>query len=246
VRLRRAFALVASTVMVATILALPSIACATPGDFSEPVALPSLPWSAPYQATLVEGGYFCTISLTRGQTVDATLTVDSGVGQSLFAVFPMRSGKAGVFSDGSDSGSVHTLNAMASASGSYGMLVLGENAGDFSLELATTTPVPFRLSTFGVPKSKKRKAKITIFVRTNPRYNGFASPVRFQIERRKSGKWRPFTSAGSSRTEDGEDYSKFLAKVRLSKRGTYRIRAKFSDAAHEASTFTVWKTIKIK
>jgi hypothetical protein len=149
-------------------------------------------------------------------------------------------------SSGGSAGLVQTLSLMVSKSGTYGYFLVGQNVGDFTLEVATTTPVPFRLSTFGVPKSKKRKAKFTIFVRTNPRYNGFTSPVRFQIERRKSGKWRPFSSVGSSRTEDDSSYSKFLARLKLSKKGTYRIRAKFSDAAHAKSVFSSWKTIKIK
>jgi hypothetical protein len=252
VRFRGVLALAVSTLMLAAVLAVPSVGCATPGDLEEPVELPSLPWAAPYPATLLSAGpgsslgwYFGTIGLTKGQTVSATMTVGSDVGYSTLAVVQVSGATRGVSSGGSTN-SVQRLTAMASKSGAYQFIILGQNVGDFSLEVATTTPVPFRLSGFGVPKSKKRRAKFTISVRTNPRYNGFASPVRFQIERRKSGTWRPFTSAGSSLAEDGSSYSKFVARVKLSKKGTYRIRAKFSDAAHAKSGFSTWKSIKIK
>ena len=67
-------------------------------------------------------------------------------------------------------------------------------------------------------------------------YNGFASPVRFIIERRRAGMWHAFSSVGSARTEGGDlsfgpEPWLFEQSLKLHK-GAYRIYARFHDAAH--------------
>jgi hypothetical protein len=234
-------------------LTAPSFARATPGEMSEPAPLPALPWSAPFEATLLPvttpdslGWYFCSMCLEKGQTISATMTVGSDMGPSKLFAFSPQGAYLGTTARLSGSSRVGNLKVMAPREGNYSFMMLADRIGDFSFEVATTTPVPYKLISFGVPKTKKRRSKFAVSVRTNPRYNGFVSPVRFQIERRIGGKWRAFSSVGGRLAEEGERYSRCSAKMKLSKRGTYRIRAKLADAAHPKATFTGWKTIKVR
>lgn len=252
-RLRGAFAATAVVTMMIASLAVPPFAYAMPGEMSEPAPLPTLPWSAPYQATLLPvitpdslGWYFCSIGLERGQTVSATMTVGSDIGPSKLFAFSSQGAYLGTTARLTGSSRVGNLKVMAPREGNYTFMMLADRIGDFTFEVATTTPVPYKLISFGVPKTKKRRSQFAVSVRTNPRYNGFVSPVRFQIERRTSGKWRAFSSKGGRLAEEGERYSRCSAKMKLTKRGTYRIRAKFADAAHPKATFTGWRTIRVR
>lgn len=252
-RLRSAFAATAVVTMMIVSLTAPSLAHAVPGEMSDPAPLPALPWSTPFQATLLPvttpdslGWYFCSMCLERGQTISATMTVGSDMGPSKLFAFSSQGAYLGTTARLSGSSRVGNLKVMAPKEGNYSFMMLADRIGDFSFEVATTTPVPYKLISFGVPKTKKRRSKFAVSVRTNPRYNGFVSPVRFQIERSVGGKWRAFSSVGGRLAEEGERYSRCSANVKLSKRGTYRIRAKFADPAHPKATFTGWKTIRVK
>jgi hypothetical protein len=244
-RVRFSIATTMLAVAMGVTLALPAFTFAD----SPWIPLPALPWSQPTTGTLVSSGSLAgasyTIDLTRGQTVVATVTTDPAVKDCVFAFGPasMRADRAAFSREVSST--VAGVNVMASVSGTYNLVILADTGGDYSLEIATTTPTPFALGSLWVPPTKAKNRRFAVSVCTWPTYNGFTSPIRFQIERRSHGVWRPFSSVASSWVELGTTRSQFTGRMRL-KAGTYRIRAKFSDAAHSSAQFTAFRTIRIR
>jgi hypothetical protein len=226
-------------------LALPTFAFAD-GPW---IPLPALPWSQPTTGTLVPSGSLAgvsyTINLTQGQTVVAIVTTDPAVKDCVFAFGPASMSSERALFSREVSSTVARVNAMASVAGTYNLVILADTGGDYSLEIATTTPTPFALGSFWVPPTKAKNRRFAVSVCTWPTYNGFTSPIRFQIERRSHGVWRPFSSVASNWVEIGTTRSQFTGRMRL-KVGTYRIRAKFSDAAHSSAQYTAFRTIRIR
>jgi hypothetical protein len=79
-----------------------------------------------------------------------------------------------------------------------------------------------------------------------PWYDGLLVPIRFVVEKRVRGKWTALSSAGASWAgNDESDQTRFRARIRVSK-GTYRIRARFADAAHPAPSYSRYRTVVVK
>jgi hypothetical protein len=238
-------AAVALVIAVGLVLSLPALAVAD----SPWVPLPALPWSHPATGTLVSSGSIAGVSyninLTRGQTIVATLTTDPAVKEPVFVFGPASMSAESAVTSREISATVNRLNVMASVSGTYNLVILADTGGDYSLEMATTTPVPFGLASFWVPSAMAKNRRFAVSVSTWPTYNGFTSPIRFQIDRRSHGVWRAFSSIASDGIDVGTTHTRFTGRMRL-KAGTYRIRARFSDAAHARAQYTAFRTVRVR
>jgi hypothetical protein len=257
-RSQRFFALGLMSVLTAMSLVLPTIAAATPGDPATPLLLPPLPWSAPQTGTLVPlpiGGLFtinwciCTVPLAGGQTIRVDLGVDPGVGESMVMLGAPGTAPYDVVSELS-SAPTQTLTACIPYTGEYELAIIGKNPGSFSLDVTSTPPAAFELSTLSAPKSVRRRRAFSVSVSLNPTYNGLTSPIRYILERKVGRKWRAYGKVNGAERSDysvfGEPHSRFSARVRISKSGTYRIRARFMDSVHPDAVFTSWRSIRVR
>ena len=108
-------------------------------------------------------------------------------------------------------------------------------------------PVPkYPMTKFTLPYRAKSKAKFTVSVNVTPNYGSFTSPIRFYIQKRNSaGRFKAYKYVNAGITGDNPSFTRFGVRTSLSKRGTYRVRARFNDVNH-SSKYTAWKTIRIK
>lgn len=249
---QRTLALGVLGVVVALALALPAVACATPGDFDNPVAVPALPWSQDQTGTLnlttddgeSWGEFDYLIPLTKGKTYTFTYTTPAN--DNYAAVMSPTFSPAGmIFSDSVGFG-VERITFMAPASMSYLLSVAADQVETFTVSGATVPSVACNLSSFSVPSSKKKAKSFPVSVAVSPRYNSLGSPITFEIQRKVGKRWKKYSTAKSSIGGLAPSYSKFSASIKIKAKGSFRIRAKFADAAHVAAKYTKYKTIKIK
>lgn len=232
-------------------LAVPSLAAAVTGDWDNPVSLGALPWSEDASGTFIsttEAGYTFyeynfLVSATRAQTMRLTMTTHSAHPDNMLFVMAPYSTPLNVGSD-YVSPTVQTLSFMAPAAGTYRVCLYGSAVETFTLSGVEVPKVPFSMSGFSVPGSKKKNKSFDVSVRVSPSYNGLYVPVKFEIQR-KSGKFKKYSTVTGTLYGGNSTYTKFGKKLKLKKTGTYQIRAVFSDAAH-VKQFTKWKKIKIK
>jgi hypothetical protein len=252
-RRNRFLALGLFALLMAAMLALPAFAAATDGDGRNPVALPALPWASPQVGTFLPdlydghtyGSFWYHITLTRGQTVQFTAVNDPGADFGGIFVDSYAPSTFGQFSSDS-SGATSTVSVLPHVTGEYIINVLGYNPGTFSLDVTATAPMSFKLATFSAPKSVKHKKAFTVAVNVLPSYNGLISPIKFYIERKSGKKWKTYGSVGVNKITGNSSYTKFSGVGKISKAGTYRVRGKFTDAAHPVAKYTSWKTIRVK
>jgi hypothetical protein len=237
---------------------MPGLAFAETGDFDNPVQLSAVPWSQDVTGSLLATTasdpervdkciYSYRVPLTRGQTVALTSTFSTPTMHvmMMFAPFPAP----GYCISDWVSDTCERLTFMAPQSGNYYLAVIGSTVQTYTISAAAVLPVAYRLTSFTVPKSKKKGAKFTVSVKVNPNYDSVFPPVKFEVQRKLRGKWRPYSIvkgkfAGVPETWWGE--TKISAATKLGKKGTYRVRAVFSDVAHTRAVRTSYKTIKIK
>jgi hypothetical protein len=217
-------------------------ALAVTGDTSEPAQFPDLPWVTPYSATLVDttvngtaAHIYCgEIHLTAGTTLATTMTTDASCGSGTMLIVP-ESGTISLLPFRSDlSSSVHRLCVAAPVTGEYGVVMATKEAGSFALEASATEPVAFTLSKLRAPSRALRTQTISVWATFKPGYNGWTYPVRFYFERRVGKKWKTYTRGKLTSVDwRSSDHTTYYSDGnRLKKAGTYRLRCKFSDAAH--------------
>jgi len=240
---------IAGIVAVVIACAVPLAAWAVPGlgtlDSPEPLMLP-----AHAESQLLSDlfpSYVYAVTLTKGQTIAATITADPAESITLSAWSDEYFG--GVVSDYVQPG-VDSLSFMAPASGVYFLEAdnfFTSTLSTFSVDASIVETRTFALGSLVVPASAKVKHSFTVSARLTPMYNGITTPVRFYVEKKASnGKYKSYTAKTANRlSNDSGVYSKYSYKFKLSKKGTYKIRARFTDAAHSA-VYTSRQTIKIK
>jgi len=87
---------------------------------------------------------------------------------------------------------------------------------------------------------------VGIRFQTTPRpYDGFIMPIHYLFERKVHGKWVGFSSVAPHDVDSLYDDDCAWAGAKLP-RGTFRVRAKFQDAAHPKPAYNKWKTIVSK
>jgi hypothetical protein len=239
--------------LMAAMLVLPAFATATDGDSQNPVALPALPWSSPQIGTFLPdvfeghtwGSYWYHITLAKGQTVLFTAVNDPSA--DFGGLFIDSYAPTPYYQTSSESeGATSTMSLLPPVTGEYIINVWGYNPGAFSLDVTATAPMGFKLATFSAPKSVKHKKAFTVAVNLLPSYNGLTSPIKFYIERKSGKKWKTYGSVGVNKISGNSSYTKFSGTAKISKAGSYRIRGKFTDAAHPVAKYTSWKTISVK
>jgi hypothetical protein len=230
---------------------MPLAASAAPGGIGEPATLTvpcvgatgTLLWDAYYG----DYSYYYCASLKAGQTVSVTSTIDPTVGAGVAAWSMSDLQPYAVFSN-YVSDSVANLKFMAPSAGVYWVNVIGvwDGAADFSLDATTVPAVRFTLGAMSAPKYPKHTAYFTASMKLYKGYNSTKSPIRLYVQRKVSGHWKAYTSkAAGLKTTPSNSYSTASAKFKLPK-GTFRIRARFLDAAHKTAKYNSYKTVYVK
>jgi hypothetical protein len=116
----------------------------------------------------------------------------------------------------------------------------------FTVDAAYAPATKFKMTRLTVPKSARHNRKFNVSVKVLPRYNSLGSPIKFQIQRKSGRRWRTYATARSEMTVLAQGYTKFGTSLKIKRKSTYRIRARFSDAAHARYKYTGYKAIKIK
>jgi hypothetical protein len=248
---RRGLVAVALALTVATALVLPALSVAETGGFDTPVQLSGLPWSQDATGSLVTTSvagktyyvYNYRVPVSKGKTVSFTsTTLTDGSFMALEA--PYRA-QAMIISDPVSPG-VEKLTFMAPKWGNYYLTIYGSKVETFTISGAEIATQKYKMTSLVVPGSKKKGKAFTVSVKVWPGYNSVFSPIKFEVQRKVGKKMKSYSTVNSDGVGDDSRYTKFAAKVKIKKKGTFRIRAKFSDAAHAKATYTGWKTIKIK
>jgi hypothetical protein len=246
-------------------LAVPSLACATVGDAGAPEVIAGPPWSQQETGTTVavtENGetryeYYYSVRLIKGQTYVFNCQMQFGLPDSpaaapdesgMLMLSPILSPPGVVVSDSAYSASRSRLKFMAPVTRYYLLSLQSSRAATFSLEATTSYRVWFNMTDLVVPKSVKKGRSFKTSVNVYGRYNSLGSPITFQIQRKVGRRWATYATARSSVpdiAEVAETHTPFASSIKLKRKGTYRIRACFSDAAN-APRYTTYKTVKVK
>jgi hypothetical protein len=237
--------------MLAMGLLFPVAAFAEPGDgpgSAETVVVPSSVEGTtmvdlsdpadPYYA------HWYSVEMLAGQTIQ--VTVAGGTGPlapiaDMFAVGvvpPMISSR--YVSD-----TVDQLFFMADHDGWYRLVVSTDTTAPFTLETQVVDPLAYSLSSVVAPKKAKKNKAFKVLAALSLNYDALVSPIRFLVQRKVGRSWKAYKSwAGKPLNDSDIDYTPFSATVKLPK-GSFRVRAKFADAAH-AATYSGYKTVTVK
>jgi hypothetical protein len=236
-------------VLIAVVIVLAigaSLATADPGDTpSEGIPL-SVPITA--DATFTAGHTWVDYSLvaTAGQTVRITAT--AGRADGLFVGTYANSKEPYVVLGSKAATDTLALSFMVSRPGTFTVAFVATETGPYSVSTTVTAPVPFKLDNMSAPTSARHSRNFSVSARLYPAYNSVASPIKFIIERKSGKKWKSYSSAKGAFVAQflGGGSSKTTSTFKLSKKATYRIRARFADVGHASASYSKWKTIRIK
>lgn len=258
-KLRGAMAVAALTIVT---LAVPSLACASVGDVDNPEIVAAPPWSQSETGTTIavtEDGetwyeYNYLVPLIKGETyvfncrmhfsIPDPLTPAPANEGGMLILSPTLSPPGVVFSS-SGYAARPTMKFMAPVTRYYLLSLHSSEAVSFSVEATRSTRAWFTMLDLAVPKSTKRNRSFKTSVNVYGRYNSLGSPIRFQIQRKVGRRWATYATARSAVSNLAENRTQFASAVKLKRRGTYRIRACFSDAANPVR-YTAFRTIKIR
>jgi hypothetical protein len=241
-------------VMVTAAVMLPALAlAATPDEAMDAAtALPSVPFGVDGTLTAVDYGSgdteyesWHTIHMTAGQTISVTATLPAGEfnGFSFFSKAYMA-GSGSLSSDPVDA-THKRLDIMAPRTGTYYFIVWASAPGTYTVGAQERAAVSYKMSALTVPKTAKKSKSFSVSVRLSPDYDAILTPVRFYVERKSGSKWKKYKSFSTSITGGSVYYTKFSAKLKLP-RGSFRVRARFADAAHPSVKYSSWKSVKVK
>lgn len=231
---------------------VPAMAFADTGD--SPSNADTLTVGVSTPGTLIVGdgspttyAYVYKVDLTAGQTIVATYTTSPSITSAdlrLYASFPSYFDWLGA---NTVSSTVHVAWLQANKTGTYYLAALGEGSpGTFTLDTAFAPAVKYSLSSLTAPKTVKRNKTFKVKTTLIGEFDQFDLPVKFMIERKVGKKFKTFGSASAHWTGGGDgQHLPLFANIKLTKKGTYRIRARFSDAAH-ATKYNAWRTVTVK
>lgn len=250
---RHAFGAAVCAAVLVAVLAVPAFAMASvPGDDAlTAVQFAAFPWSQDSSGTLITNvdssgtfyEYWNWFSLNKGQTVTFTGQADD---EGFYMLALARDFKAPMTVGSDNVGlGVERLTLMAPKTGSYYLVSEGSKVETFSISGAIVPTVSYKLASFAMPSKAKKSAKFTATVNVLPDYNSLFSPVKFVVERKVGKKFRPYATYSSVIGGGNTSYTKFKGSIKITKKGTFRIHASFSDAAHKVQN-TKPKTITIK
>ncbi len=193
------------------------------------------------------GKYYFRQEMTAGQTLQIDVVPSPTVLGLKVLVLPFASGYRIVESTKDASGTVH-FSYMATKTGMYNIYFGSSSVGTVTLSPAKVAPVSFKLGSLLAGSKQKANKSFNVSTKIYPRYNGSRMPIKFYIQKKKSGKWRSYASKSGTilvLATPPTTYTKVQASLSLP-RGTYRIRAKFADAAHPKAKYNSYKTVYVK
>ncbi len=196
----------------------------------------------------VTGKYHFRVELSAGETLKASVTPSAGVIGLKAIVLSSGSGYRVVESI-TDGAGVAQLSFMASRTMAYNVYIGTSTLGTFTITPSKVAPVKFTLGSVLVSSKQKVRKSFNVSTKISPRYNGARVPVKFEVQRKVSGRWKAYTSKTGiiafSLTAPST-YTKVQAPFSFSKAGSYRIRARFADAAHKTPKYTSYKGFSVK
>jgi hypothetical protein len=239
-RLATVFVLLAASVLVCAITAAPAMAVtgATPQEAAL-LALNGPPLTADLATETIPGNgtYWLNLVIPAGQTVRITQTPGVGV-VNMKSMFISPSDRPAFIPF------TTTVDFIAARTDTYTVNLTASSLGTFTVQAVTIPAQKFSLTGLSVPSKAKKNKKFGISVRLSPLYSGYHPTVVFVVERR-SGKFKPYTTVKSVWGYTKATYEPFSGTVKLPK-GTFRIRAKFTDAAHKTPTYSAYKQVVVK
>jgi hypothetical protein len=189
--------------------------------------------------------YWYQVHLSKGQSLSATVTAAPATKAWAFMLSADQDDEYGPILSDTISSRVEHLSFEAEHTGDYFLSLSGVTTGTVTVDASIVHARTFKLRSFTVPASVTHGKSFSVSVKTTPAYNSPSSPLRFYIEKKTGGVWKAstWTTAFMTWASTGTS-SKGSVKYALGK-GTYRIRARFKDAAHTTSTYTGWKSITV-
>ena len=240
---------VLGALLIAAVFALAigaTLATADPGDSPQDGVPLSVPAAA--QATFTAGHTWVDYSLvaTAGQTV--RITASAGRADGLFVGTYANSKEPYVILGSKAATDTLALSFLVSRPGTFTVAFVATETGPHSITTTVTAPVPFKLDNMSAPTSARHARNFSVSARLYPAYNSVASPIKFIIERKSGKRWKSYSSAKGTFAAQflGGGSSKTISTFKLSKKATYRIRARFADVGHASASYSKWKTVKIK
>ena len=234
----------------ALVLAVPVAALATPGDgFDTAVPLtvgaitagtllstPDAP--APYSLVY-------SIHLTRGQTILVAYTTSTVITKPEIHDYPSFLADFWLGSD-TISPTVQKSWVLAPKTATYYLVMLGHSTpGTFTIDAENVPAISYSLSKLTAPAKAKKKTAFKVRSTLIGEFDEFNIPVTFIVERKKNGKFKPFNKIKGTPSDGDTSHVPFFAKLSLP-RGTFRVHAQFTDAAHPKPLNAKTKTITVR
>jgi hypothetical protein len=233
--------------MALALIAVPS-ALGGPGDSPEEAIRFPVPTSTVAQISAGHTWVMYSVEALAGQTIRVDAALGGANGGMRLGTLNDPYVLEGVRTSTSAASSTVGLTFMAPRTGSYLLAFNSETFGPYSLTATPTAPVTYKVGSIWAPHSARHARSFTVAARTFPAYNSVRSPIRFMIERKYGKRWRAYGSfagkfpalflSGSS--------TKTTSSIKMSRKGTYRVRARLSDAAHPSARYSNWRTVKLK
>lgn len=210
-----------------------------------------------YTAALLQDGtsptgfYYLRVELKAGKTMKMKFTPAAGVNNLKALVFPLvfNVGQR-IVESSTDASGFGRLNFMAPKTAMYTIYVGSSSLGTFSVEPTMTSTTKFSIGSMTAPSKTRLYKAFTVSAKLTPAYNGPTSPVRFYVQRKVSGRWKSYGSVAGKFSTEAKTYTKFTASLQTHSFrmpiGTYRVRARFTDAAHKTPKYSSYKTFYVK
>jgi hypothetical protein len=227
-----------------------------------PMALPISGLTGSLESTPTESRDVFAITLSRGQTLEASMTVTSAdTPDTDFDLLLYAPGTPAV--DDVNWAHMERLwmwghgplherwTYMAGHEGAYTRTYYLDvhaykGSGDYILDAKIVPAVAFKIGSLSVPKSAKKGKTVKVSAFVTPEYNSYYSPAYFHFYRYERGKYRrKAIKVGTGLRNLGVSKDKLTATYKFPKTGKWRVRAEFWDEAH-SSKFTSYKYIRIK
>ena len=260
-RMRARFAVGVLLVALVSMAVFAGFAVANPGGDNVSTAisqsLPIVGLTGSLDSTTTDARDVYAITLTKGETIEASMTVSSANTSDTDFDMALWGPKTTVIDDVNWKpwprmwGSGHLYEHwtfMAADAGTYYLDVHAyAGSGSYIVDVKKIGPVSFKIGSLSVPKSAKKGKSVKVSAVVSPAYNGYYSPVYMHFYRYERGKYRSkkiINALGGARNPMASN-SKIYTTYKFPKKGKWRVRAEFWDEAH-ASRFTSYKYITIK
>lgn len=250
-RTRRIIALGVFALVVVAALMAPGAAFATPGDGPDSaIALPAFPFAA-VPGTLTTDpsdtsyhSFWYTTHLSAGQTIEVAATMPGLEPHQIFAISSNFTDPMTIGSDPAGTG-VERLIYMAPHTDDYFIAIYADTNAPFLLDGSVIAPLNYKLSNLTAPKRVKHKRAFTVSAALNGEWDSSVVPVRFEVQRKAGRKWKAAGSTTGKLAGSSLSFTKFSASLKITKKGSYRVRARYQDAAHPGVAYDKWKSVTI-